>query len=253
MSVKAVCTSSPLRRYLALAGLLTWLLAPAIQAQTWKEGENYFLITPAQHTSVGPGKVEVTEAFSYACPFCAQFNPLVQQLKRSLPPSAELVYLPASFNSAEDWPMFQRAACTAQLLGVLDKAHDAMFDAVWKTGELAVADPETHRLRNPLPSIEDAARFYNRLAGVPVEKFLDTAKGFAVDAKMRVDDGLMAAYQVDSTPTMIVNGKYRITVQAAGGMKEMIEVTQWLVSREIQAGKSGAAPAAKPKAGSGKS
>lgn len=128
--------------------------------------------------------------------------------------------------------MFQRAACTAQVLGILDKTHDAMFEAVWKTGELAVADPDTHRLRSPMPSIEDAARFYNRLTGVPVQKFLDTARGFAVDARMRVDDGLMTAYQVDSTPTLIVNGKYRVTVQSAGGMKEMVEVTRWLVGQE---------------------
>ena len=221
-----------MRGYIALASLLMLLLAPAIQAQTWKEGENYLRIVPAQHTNVAPGKVEVTEAFSYACPFCAQFNPLMQQLKPSLPANAELVYLPASFNRAEDWPMFQRAACTAQVLGIFDKAHDAMFDAVWKTGELAVADPDTHRLRNPMPSIEDAARFYNKITGVPVQKFLDTAKGFAVDAKMRVDDGLMTAYQVDSTPTLIINGKYRVTVQSAGGMKEMVEVTRWLVSQE---------------------
>lgn len=221
-----------MRGYIALASLLMVLVAPVIGAQTWKEGENYFRIVPAQNTNVAPGKIEVTEAFSYACPFCAQFNPLVEQLRRSLPANTEWVYLPASFNRAEDWPMFQRAACTAQVLGILDKTHDAMFEAVWKTGELAVADPDTHRLRSPMPSIEDAARFYNRLTGVPVQKFLDTARGFAVDARMRVDDGLMTAYQVDSTPTLIVNGKYRVTVQSAGGMKEMVEVTRWLVGQE---------------------
>lgn len=221
-----------MRGYIALASLLMVLVAPVIGAQTWKEGENYFRIVPAHNTNVAPGKIEVTEAFSYACPFCAQFNPLVEQLRRSLPANTEWVYLPASFNRAEDWPMFQRAACTAQVLGILDKTHDAMFEAVWKTGELAVADPDTHRLRSPMPSIEDAARFYNRLTGVPVQKFLDTARGFAVDARMRVDDGLMTAYQVDSTPTLIVNGKYRVTVQSAGGMKEMVEVTRWLVGQE---------------------
>jgi hypothetical protein len=41
-----------------------------------------------------------------------------------------------------------------------------MFDAIWKTGELAISDPATHRLRNPLPSLEDAARCYARLTAV---------------------------------------------------------------------------------------
>jgi len=43
--------------------------------------------------------------------------------------------------------MFQRATCTAQTLGILDRTHDAMFDAVWKTGELAISDPKTHTLK----------------------------------------------------------------------------------------------------------
>ncbi|HZO23401.1 MAG TPA: thiol:disulfide interchange protein DsbA/DsbL [Steroidobacteraceae bacterium] len=230
------CAARTGREGTLLAALLMLFLAPALHAQTWKEGENYFRIEPAQHTNVAPGKIEVTEAFSYACPFCAQFNPLVQQLKHSLPSNAELDYLPASFNPSEDWPMFQRAACTAQALGILDKTHEAIFDAVWKTGELAVADPQTHQLRNPLPTIEDAARVYNRLTGVPVAKFVDTAKSFTVETKMRVDDGLMRAYQVDSTPTLIVNGKFRITVQSAGGMKEMVEVARWLVTQEAHQG-----------------
>ena len=82
-----------------------------------------------------PGKIEVTEVFSYGCPFCAKFNPLMHELKKSLPVNAKLVYVPASFNPAESWPMFQRAVCTAQVLGIFDKTNDAMFDAVWKTGK----------------------------------------------------------------------------------------------------------------------
>ena len=47
-----------------------------------------------------------------------------------------------------------------------------MYDAVWGTDELAIVDHATGRLKEHLPTIEDAARFYNRHAGVPVEKFL---------------------------------------------------------------------------------
>ncbi len=61
-------------------------------------------------------------------------------------------------------------------LGIEEKTHDAMFDAVWNTGELAVSDPITHQLKKPLPSIEDIARFYARTAGVKPETFLATAK-----------------------------------------------------------------------------
>src|SRR5262249_40196910 len=117
-------------------------------------------------------------------------------------------------------------------LGIFDKTHNQMFDAVWKTGELAISDPQTHRLRNPLPSIEDAARYYNHISGVPVQKFLDESKTFGVDTQTRSDDSLLRAYHVDSTPTLIVNGKYRVTGVSAGGMAQMLEVARWLVARE---------------------
>jgi thiol:disulfide interchange protein DsbA len=217
--------------------LLVLLLgSPLVRAQAFTEGKDYFLIEPAQATHVAPGKIEVAEFFSYGCPFCAQFSPYMDQLKKSLPASAELVYIPASFNKAEDWPMFQRAVCAAQMLGIFEKTNDAMFDAVWKSGELAVSDPQTHRLKVPQPTIEDVANVYHRISGVPADKFLSTANSFAVDVKMRADDALLTLYQVDSTPTLTVAGKYRIST--AGGMQKMGEIAVWLVAKEsVKSGK----------------
>jgi protein dithiol oxidoreductase (disulfide-forming) len=224
------------KRIAALTPVVALALISVAHAATYTEGVNYFLVSPAQPTSVPAGKIEVAEFFSYACPFCYQFNPLVRQLQASLPANAQMVFIPASFNPAEDWPTFQRATCAAQILGILDKTHDKMFDAVWKTGELAVSDPKTNRIKNPLPSIEDVAKYYNHISGVPVQKFLDASKSFAVDTAMRRDDSLVVAYHVDSTPTLIVNGKYRVTGQAAGGMAGMIDVAKYLVEKESKAG-----------------
>lgn len=128
--------------------------------------------------------------------------------------------------------MFQLAYCTAQVLGVADATQDAMFDAVWKTGELAVVDPHTDTLKPHLPTIEDAARFYQSHAGIPVDKFLSTAKSFVVDMKVRTDNDLVQKYGIDRTPTIIVNGKYRVQVQSAGGPDQLIELVKWLVAKE---------------------
>ena len=40
------------------------------------------------------------------------------------------------------------------------------------------------------------------------------------------------AYGIDRTPTIIVNGKYRLYVQSAGGPDEVIELVKWLVAKE---------------------
>jgi thiol:disulfide interchange protein DsbA len=42
----------------------------------------------------------------------------------------------------------------------------------------------------------------------------------------------MIAYKVDSTPTIIVNGKYRLTASSAGGYEQLIELVKWLLARE---------------------
>jgi protein dithiol oxidoreductase (disulfide-forming) len=223
---------SAISMVLLAASLTSAMAAAPPAAPNWIEGTHYFRIAAPRPTSLPPGKVEVTEVFSYACPACNVFVPTMHQLKQSLPANAVVDYLPASFNPTEDWPMFQLAYCTAQALGIADKWHDAMFDAVWNTGELAVIDPATNRPKGRLPTIEDAAHFYEQHAGVPAAKFLSTAHSFSVDSNVRGDEVLLAAYGIDRTPTIVVNGKYRLHVQSAGGTDQLIELVKWLVAKE---------------------
>jgi thiol:disulfide interchange protein DsbA len=209
-----------------------WSSSTCSGATQWVEGQQYFLIVPSQPTSVPRGKVEVTEVFSYGCPACNEFVPVMHRLRASLPANAIISYLPASFNPSEDWPMLQRAYITAQVLGVADRAHDAVFKAIWNTGELAIIDPNTRRIKDRLPTIEDAGKFYNRTTGVSVQQFIDTAKSFSVDTRMRQADEMLMRYRVSSTPTIIVNGKYRLEAGSAGGYNELIELVKWLVAKE---------------------
>jgi thiol:disulfide interchange protein DsbA len=121
---------------------------------------------------------------------------------------------------------------TAQTLGVADKVHDAMFEAVWTTGELATTDSSTGGLKAHMPTIEDAARFYEKHAGVPATKFVATSKSFGVDSQVRIDEEAIKQFGVDRTPTIVVNGKYRLQVDAAGGPDALIELVNWLVAKE---------------------
>ncbi|MBB6248102.1 thiol:disulfide interchange protein DsbA/DsbL [Rhodanobacter sp. A1T4] len=206
--------------------------APFVDDGKWVEGKNYFLIDPAQPTS-HPGKVEVTEVFSYACPACNSFHTTMDELVKSLPSNAVVVYLPASFRPDENWPLFQRAFYAAQALGVADKTYDAMFDASWKTGELSTYDlqagkPKPHEA---WPTIDDVAKFYAKY-GVDPKQFVGVANSFSINTQMKRADDELKALGVDSTPTIVVNGKYRLTPKDAGGLPQTIELVQWLVSKE---------------------
>ena len=227
------------RTFLAVAALI--LLPAAGRGATWTEGVQYMRVAPPQQTTVPAGKVEVMEVFSYGCPACNAFQPVMEKMRRELPANAQLTYLPAAFNTQEDWPMFQRAYLAAQALGIAERTHQAMFDAVWKTGELGILTP-SNRLKDPLPSIADAARFYARVAGVNAQQFLAMASSFSIDSRIRAADAQIVAMHVDSTPTLIVNGKYRV-VRAELSNDQLIELVKYLVAKESGAAGAPAAPA----------
>jgi thiol:disulfide interchange protein DsbA len=220
------------RPALVLLGLLALVPGAVLAANAWTEGKHYMLLPVPQRTTVPAGKVEVLEVFSYACSGCNGFQPAMEKLKAGLPANAQLAYLHASFIPSESWPMFQRAYITAQALGIADRTHQAMFDAVWKTGELAVVDTRNGRLKNPQPTLEQAANCYARLAGVKPEVFLATARSFGVEARIKAWDAQVKAMQVPGTPCIVVAGKYRVNMQAMSTLDEFVDIVKFLVAKE---------------------
>ena len=217
-----------------LASLGAFVLAAGVHAAgpavQWEAGKNYFVIDPPVPTE-SPDKIEVTEVFSYGCPACNFAQPTIAKIKKGLPANAVMNYVPASFNPNEDWPMFQRAYYTAVALGIAEKSHDAMFDAVWKNKTLATMNDDGHTLKKPQPSIEEAAQWYAQF-GVKPEDFVGTANSFAINTRMKRADAYIKAAGVDSTPTIVVNGKYRFTVQAAGGFDQAEQLVHYLIDQE---------------------
>ena len=195
----------------------------------FKVDVDYALVEPpvAQTTQ---GKIEVTEIFSYGCPVCNLSRPGVEKLKKDLPANAVMTYVPASFIPAEDWPMFQRAYLTAQALGIADKANEAMYDAVWKTKELATLNDDGRTLKKTMPTIEDAAKVYAKF-GVKPEDFIATANSFSINTKMKQADAYVKATQTDGTPTIIVAGKYRV-LQAQRDWNKTEQIVHYLLQLE---------------------
>ena len=82
-----------------------------------------------------------------------------------------------------------------------------------------------------MPTIDDVAKAFAKF-GVKAEDFSATASSFAINTKMKRADALMKAYGVDSTPTLIVNGKYRLTASSAGGLDQVVQLVKFLVDKE---------------------
>lgn len=216
---------------LASIALLGFSAAHAQPASEWRAGEHYFVIDPPVPTSSGD-KIEVTEVFSYGCPACNFSYPSVDKLRKALPANAVMNFVPAAFKPDEDWPMFQRAYFAAKALGIADKSHDATFDAVWKTDELAIFDKASKSYKKTMPTIEDAAKWYAKF-GVKADDFVAMANSFTINTRMKQATAWIKAAGVDVTPTIVVNGKYRLTTTSAGGSWDKAqELVLYLLKQE---------------------
>ncbi len=186
-------------------------------------GTDYVLINPPVPTSAAPGKIEVVEVFGYSCVHCATFQPVVNEWKKALPAHVQFSYMPAVFGGA--WEIYARAYYAAETMGILDQSHDAIFKAL-------------HTDRKPIQSIEDVADLYTAY-GVTREDFLASMQSFAVNAKIARAQQTVQRYGVEGTPSMIVNGKYRVMSPREGGFQRMLEIVDALVAQELTAAKGG--------------
>jgi thiol:disulfide interchange protein DsbA len=196
------------------------LLANACTAQTaapapYTEGNEYVTLPgPAQRYS-SSGKVEVVEVFSYGCIHCAHFAPYAEKLRKSLPPGVEFKLVPAPFSA--EWLPYARAYYAAKQLGVVDRTHLELFT-------------EKFDEHYPISSMDELGDFYAR-HGVNRADFMRIATSDAATAKLKSDLALIQKWQVDGTPSIVVDGKYR--VGNVHSLEQIVEVTQWLVNREL--------------------
>jgi protein dithiol oxidoreductase (disulfide-forming) len=214
--------------------LLITVLAPlpSLAQLRWVEGVHYETLAAGAKPDVPAGKIEVTEVFSYGCPYCFQAMKDMATLKSSLPEDAVMTYLPASFIPSEGWPMFQRAYLTAKMLGIAEVTHELMFVAIWQSGEFPYIDPATGTMRKQLPTIEAAARFYESHSSVKATEFLALASSPQIDAQMKKADALVLAYRIPGTPALVVNGRYLINAAKVGSYAGVAQLVNYLVGVE---------------------
>lgn len=209
-----------IQRIIVALGLVAATGTVAAADAPWQEGEHYFLIESAQ-ADASPDTVEVIEVFSYGCPHCHDFEPFAEKIRQGLPEGAEFVRTPAALGHAS-WRTFAHGYFAAQALGIADKAHAAVFDAVYKDHSVSAVNP----------TLDELAAVYASY-GVDAETLLDTADSFGVNAMVKRADDHIRSWGVTGTPTIIVDGKYRFNVASAGGFAQSVELAHWLVDKEL--------------------
>jgi thiol:disulfide interchange protein DsbA len=182
----------------------------------FEAGKHYTVLSPAQPTSSDPGQVEVAEVFMYSCPGCFGFEPHIQRWLGRKADYINFVRIPAPWNPPA--PLHARAYFTAEALGKAEELDGDFFN-------------EIHTNRNFLESEAKLAAFFEK-HGVDEETFKSTFNSFAVNAKVKRAEELVRRYRVQSTPTVIVAGKYLTTGTMAGSYEAWFAIIDELAARE---------------------
>jgi thiol:disulfide interchange protein DsbA len=194
------------------------LAAQQVATPPFEAGKHYVVLTPPQPTSTGAGRVEVAEIFMFGCPGCFGFEPYIQAWLEKKADYIDFVRVPAQWSSHPESPMHARAYYTAEALGKLGEIEEDFFN-------------EVHGKGNLLDTEAKLAAFF-AAHGVDEAAFKSAFNSFAVNAKLRRADELVQRYRVQSTPTVIVNGKYQTVGRMAGSVEAWFAIIDELAARE---------------------
>lgn len=140
-------------------------------------------------------KPEIVEVFNFKCPHCFAVSPKITLWVEKNRERVAYRALPVYWGKQTDLPL--RAFFAAEFLGKGEAMKKAIFHAHFKGS----ADIE---------HLEEVI-FLAEAAGLDPDQFRDHVSSFGVSTKIVQAKGLQSALGISSTPTIVINGKYRVS------------------------------------------
>lgn len=161
---------------------------------------------------------EVMEFFSFYCPHCLKFEPLMEQLEKSLGEDVKIKKNHVNFLGKDMGPQLTQALAAAELLEVEKKVSSLIFDQIHtqrkaingEAGILAIF--EKSGISNPEAK--------GALASFP-------ASGIASQMKRNTE-----TFNIRGVPALIVNGKYQVITNSVKSTDEFIELVTFLTKKK---------------------
>lgn len=209
-----------MRMFAALVGIIFSATAFAAEPAApslifpYIEGKDYVVLEKPVPTAT-PGKIEVAEVFSYLCPHCFHFDPVLTDWMKQQKTDVALVRVHASWSPAME--PYQRGFYTMEALKIKDKAHAAVFNAIHKDQK----------------EFKDAQAWADFLSayGVSKQAVVSTYGSEAITKQLERSNQLFRSYQITGTPELVVQGKYRVSTRFSGSQEDMLKVVQFLVNK----------------------
>jgi len=188
------------------------------QIERFVAGTHYTELAAPANT-YDSSKIEVLEVFWYGCSHCFRFEPLIANWEATMPADVDFGRFPAMWNGLME--VHAQVYYTAEAMDALDIVHEHVFNAI---------NIEGNRLQNEGQIGALFAKY-----GINEDEFAKSFNSFSVRTKVNQAKQRMQAYEIRSTPNMIVNGKYLVTTgQSVLTQADMLEVVDFLVEKERQ-------------------
>lgn len=168
--------------------------------------------------------IEVIEFFSYACPHCANLEPMLDGWVDDLGENVEFKRVHIAIDTLTT--RLAKAYLVLESQGLLEENHRRVFDAIHERNITFLSDEQLAEFVHGRGIESD--RFLNALNGRFVSRSIESSRQFAVDTRTL------------GVPALLIANKYQVT--ARGGNRQMLATAQWLVD-EIRAGRD---PAIQP-------
>jgi thiol:disulfide interchange protein DsbA len=201
-----------------IGAVATSLLAPAGTAMAQSgvpvEGQQFTKVEPPVPPIV-PGKIEVIEFFSYACPHCSVFEPTVEAWEKKLPADVAFHRVPVPF--LMNFENLMRTYYALETMGQVGTMQRKIFTAI-------------HVDHNYLEKPADIAALMAK-NGLDAAKFTSVFNSFSVASSVTRAKKIFAAYKIDGVPTIAVQGRWETSPGQAGGQEQTMVVTDYLIQR----------------------
>ena len=179
----------------ALAVAATVFAVSAAHAQGLQEGKQYQRLAKPVPVETGK-KIEVIEFFSYGCPHCSDLDPHLAAWAKTLPADVDFKRVPIDFGR-EQWATLAKIYYTYEAMGVEPRMTPETFAALHGSKGAAV------RLDQEKTFFEWAAA-----KGLDRKKVEETYASFGISSKANRAKQVAKAYNVQSVPMLVVDGKF---------------------------------------------
>ena len=162
-------------------------------------------------------RIEVMEFFSYACVHCYNLESDLGKWKKKNSDKVHFVRSPAFTN--EGWRILAQSYFTTETLGITDRNHLGFFHAIQDK-------------RTVFNNLDRLANYFDG-KGTTSEEYRTAFNSAGTKQMYAVADRRQRRYKVASVPTLIVNGKYRVTTTATVGRSRLLDVVDYLIEQEL--------------------